>query len=123
MNFNFKCAVCGVEIQAHVSDVANFVDVQITVEPHECKPTEKNSTLSDAVMEIGDSMVEVGYFKKDGRFVTMRGYFNGKYCPMNKIGYEFFLKAVGDGFAPRNLIRRGITSIFVEETEFTYIIS
>ena len=122
MIINITCQECGASlVQANPELVDG--ELNVTVRPHECKPTEKQSTLSDCIMEIGDAMVEVGYFKKNGCFVTMRGFFNGKHCPMNKIGYEFFLKAVGDGFAPRNLIRRGITSIFVEETEFTYIIS
>lgn len=121
MNFNFKCSVCGEAINAHVSKVENFIDVEVTVEPHECREASQSVTLSEAIQFVDGDSVELGYFKKDGSFVTMRGYF--KHRPLTaKIGYEFFLKEVGQCFEPRNLLRRGITSIYHISRDFTYLI-
>jgi len=98
-------------------------EIEITVFPHDCEPTESRVDLSTALMALTDNeMVEVGYYRKDGAFTTMRGFFSRGQGGLAKLGYEMFLKEVEDGFAPRNLIRRSITSIYRENTEFTFVI-
>ena len=119
MIINIRCLECGEKVNQIGAEMVDG-ELNISVEHHECKPKESNVILSEAIELVDGDTVELGYFKKDGSFVTMTGYFPGNH--QSGIGYEFFLKQVNQCFAPRNLLRRGITSVYHIAMDFTYII-
>jgi hypothetical protein len=127
MNINIKvrCSECGVLLVALTDTTAG--PPAITVDPHVCsKPVPKDihCTLSMALDRIGAERVEVNYWKKNGEFRTLTGYFPGERALNAKLGYVFFLEDVAGCWHPKNLIRTSISQIEIagEELVDSYII-
>ena len=130
MEIKIECADCGKDVFVDSSKMIALAGKPETVilrVSHECKIEEKICTLSEALLWVKEEPVEIAYYKKDGQFRSMVGYFPGSVAIRSKIGYEFFLEKVsgapeGSCCAPKNLIRRSISSITRLSDGFTYLI-
>jgi hypothetical protein len=95
--------------------------MQLVAQPHQCKVKEATVDLSTALTALKDEeLVQVSYYKKDGSLRHMRGYFPRKM--KNRLGYAFFLETSADGYAPKNLIRKSISTIYRVDYDFWLII-
>jgi hypothetical protein len=126
MKFDFKlvCQECGAELSATVDAPlvlsTDGITGTIHIALHECKKTEERCTLSQALDAIKDGHVEVGYFKKDGTFRALNGFFPYEDFYKAKLGHVIFMERVGYDYDFKNLIRTGISSI--EKDGYTYLI-
>jgi hypothetical protein len=111
IDIKVKCFECEKELET--DQIYNLADncIELMVKPHECKTTEMDCTLSQALDIIEEGIVCVSYFKKDGSYRVLDGYFP-KERYQNRLGYVFFLEgSPTTGYEPKNLIRTGISTI------------